>query len=526
MKSRLILFCFILGSQAATAQTSQAESLNSLAAEQPVLSEARGLLMLDYSKLALKQGESFDLIGVHYLHQVNDWLYFGGGINGPILEGNYGGFFTVDTTVHVKKRIIGNWHFDAGLALGGGGGGASIQNIKTLSGSGRYTKKYLGLAYEADGIQYGVNYSKVRLSNSPINDSALNFYVQKPISFSVGSFGDAGRTVTADRSGPPEYDSDISFEVNHLSQINPQGSYRGSIGLISPQFSKFISKDDYWFLAADVGYRGLDWYNQMHGGIGRRISLSPKVKLYGQLGIGTGGWVTDTVKTGPGLLVYPKVKAEYLLNKNLGVSVSAGHLMAPRGSFKNWTVGAAINLHLPAKNTEPSGMNVDDEMTLSGMRINMFDNALLNVSHNKRSINNINMLALQLDYSMSDHFYIPFQLGAATNAYAGYAGYTEMALGLGVQSRYSKADKLQGFAQLMYGLNDLGVNNDHAVGPLLSASIGVNYSLNERLAIYAKLGKTVSVNQYIKSNYDNQFRSSSVGLGITYRFSSPARIAR
>ena len=157
---RLAALCFMFGSQVAAAQTSPPAPADDLATDKSTLSQANGLLMLDYTKLGLKGGGSFDLLGFHYLHQLNDWLYLGVGISGPLVEGDYGGFFTVDTTLHAKKRVFDNWFVDAGLSFGGGGGGASIRNIKELSGSGRYTKTYLGLGYETNGMYFGVNYAK------------------------------------------------------------------------------------------------------------------------------------------------------------------------------------------------------------------------------------------------------------------------------------------------------------------------------------------------------------------------------
>lgn len=67
-------------------------------------------------KLALKGDGSFDLLGVHYLHALNDWPYLGFGINGPLVEGAYGSFFTVDTTLAAQKKLSDNWFVHAGLS--------------------------------------------------------------------------------------------------------------------------------------------------------------------------------------------------------------------------------------------------------------------------------------------------------------------------------------------------------------------------------------------------------------------------
>lgn len=524
---RLAILIAILSSiwcgQSALAQSLPVDQTKAPSVDKSKLEQANGIVSLDYTKLKLNEGGSFDLLGVHYLQQLHDWLYLGLGVDGPLLEGNYGGFFIADVTLHTQKKFLTNWFVDGGISVGGGGGGSSIGRIKALSGSGRYTKKYLGLGYEIDGVQYGLNYSRVSMPGSPVNDSGFNFFIQKPISFWVGSFDDAGKWVTPADFNFREHDSVISFELNNLTQINPKGSYRGHIELVSPQFSQFISKNDYLYFAFDLGFSGLDWYNQIHGGIGRRVAISPDWNLYGQIGIGTGGWVTDTIDTGSGLLIYPKVKAEYLWSKDLGLSLSAGYLTAPKGSSRNITVGAAVNFNLSA--LERGGSNADSGsgLKLTGLRMDLYDKVLTGITYNNIKINNVNMAMVQLDYVVNSNFYIPFQVGAATNSFQGYAGYTEMFVGLGWQSHYTETNKFQGFAQLSIGLNDLGVNRKQDVGPLLNAAIGFNYGLSDRLALFGQLGKSVSIKQYTKSDPDHNFKANTFGLGLTYRFSLPMR---
>ena len=107
------------------------------------LTQANGLLELDYLKLTLTDGGTFDLLGESYLQQLNDWLYWDGGLAAPLVEGNCGGFFAAYAALHTQKNVFGNWFFDAGLAVGAGAGGASVGNIPELSGSGAYLREYL-----------------------------------------------------------------------------------------------------------------------------------------------------------------------------------------------------------------------------------------------------------------------------------------------------------------------------------------------------------------------------------------------
>ena len=517
-RHRLLALCLMLASLPTLAAGSQeAETVDPSA-----LTPAQGMLTLDYRKLTLKGGGSFDLLGVHYLHALNDWLYLGFGINGPLVEGAYGGFFTVDTTLAAQKKLSDNWFVHAGLSYGGGGGGATVRQIKTLSGSGRYLKKQVGLGYEFKGVQYSVNYVSTDIADSPIKSAGLGFQIQKPLSFQAGSLADAGKRVVPGHLSFRDHDSIVSLELGQMTQIKAKGSYRGAIGLVSPQFSQFFSQDHYLYFGFDLGVTGLDWYNQIHGGVGRKIALSPSWNLYAQVGLGSGGWVTDTIDTGAGLLVYPKLKAEYLWDKDTGVSLSAGYLAAPKGSSRNVVVGLALNSRLSGGAVSPD--SADADLRLHGLRIHLYNNELRGLNHNGQNRHKLAMSVLQVDSVINKSLYIPVQIGGATSDFNGYAGYAEMFAGLGWHSASGK--KLQTFAQLMIGLNDLGVNKQEDPGPLLNASIGMNYALNDRLAIYGQIGKTASINPYLRSHHKNNFESTSLGLGLSYRFALPSRTAR
>ena len=522
-KARVAVLCLLALGQVAVADRAFAdETTFGTPVDRPALRQVDGMVMLDYSRLTLTTGGAFDLLGVHYLQRANDWLYFGVGAIAPIAEGNYGGFFAADATLHVQRQIFGNFFFNAGLAVGAGAGGASVAHIRRLSGEGLYSRAYAGIGYTTRHFSFGVNYSRVAILNSPINDSTINFFVQRPLSFAVGSYADAGTSLSAAEFNAPEHDNMLSFQVGNFSQINPTGSYGGDIGVVSTQFSHFMNSNIYTFFGVDIGYSGLQWYNQAHGGVGGRISLSPHVNLYGQIGIGSGGWVTDTIDTGPGLIVYPKVSLEYLWDNGVGATLSAGYLFAPLGTSRNWTVGLGMNYHLSYGRRQTSDTASGMDYTLRGIRLNVFGRRTSSIYYNGRESDPLNLIAVQVDYAFSDHWYAAAQIAAATNSFRGYAGYGEGFFGLGWQSRLYANGRLQGYAQVLYGLNDVGVDAAHEVGALLYPAIGVNYHLNDRVSLYGQLGAATSMGQYL-GTHTNTFENYSIGLGVTYRFSLPTR---
>ena len=116
---------------------------------------------------------------------------------------------------------------------------------------------------------------------------------------------------------------------------------------------------------------------------------------------------------------------------------------------------------------------------------------------------------MQIDTLLNDYLYIPIQGGAAYNAYLGYPGYGEFLAGVGLQSKYDKNNRVQLFTQLMAG------SNVH--GPILKTTIGLNYGLSDRLAVFGMAGRSATWS--IPSN--EKFRADDLGLGVTYRFSVP-----
>ena len=517
-------FCSISMAGAVDAElVRNTQSDETLPAHDGPIDWSSGIVMLDYKSLNLTDGGGFDLFGIHYLHQLNDWLYVGASVNGPMFEGDFGGFFALGATIHAQTEIFDNWTIDGGVSIGAGAGGDSIGGIKELSGTGSYANAYIGVGYSLHNTIIGLNYSYTTVDGSRINDRTFGIFIQSPVSFQVGSYGNSGSGISSENFRYPDRDTIVSFELNQLSQIDPSGAYKGNIGLVSAQFSHFVSKRDYVFFGLDLGYSGLMWYNQVQGGYGRRVSLSDRLNGYVQLGIGSSGWVTDTIDTGSGVVMYPKVKLEHQWENGLGLFASAGYLFAPNGSSRNWTMGVGLSYDLFPADTNFVEYSAGD-FAFNGIRINALYNLAHNVVQNGEEINDLQLLTFQFDYSLGENWYIPLQIGAAMNSYKGYAGYAEALFGIGWQSSFSKDDRFQWFAQSLYGMNDIGISEIHDAGPILNLSMGMNYSLTDTLALHARIGRTISINQYIMDDYDNFFEYNVVGMGLTYRFSIPARV--
>ena len=490
----------------------------------PSLYRGEGLVVLDYQSIPVPQQPSLDLMGFHILNKVAEGLYVGIGAYAPLVKGEYGGFMAFDVGVHVQRRIRGPLFANAGLALGGGGGGKNTAQSIELSGTGGFTKAYAGLGIDFDGFSVGANAARVKFSRSAIDHTQLNLFVQMPFSYTVGSFANFGERLSAADAQAAFADSSantLTLGLDNFKQINPQGSNKSTVNLVDLQFAHYLSSAAYWYASLGVGYHGLPLYNHFIGGVGYRFDVAPRVSLHAQMGLGSGGYAPDKIDTGAGMLVYPKLSADYAITKDLGLALTAGYLFAPNGSSKNYTVGAALNYHLQSQRrgagagavagagTGAAASAARDGAVFRGYRLSLLQQTETSLSVRGLGRSNLNMLSAQLDIMVSDHVYIPLRAGVAYNAYLGYPGYGEMLVGVGLQNRYDRGDRFQFFGQLLGGTNVHGL--------ILKPGIGLNYTLSDQLAIHASTGKTMAT-----SSDNGNFRSTYLGLGLTYRFSVPS----
>ena len=476
------------------------------------LYRSEGLIVLDYQVIPIAQQPSLDLMGFHILNKVADGLYVGVGAYAPLFKGEYGGFMAFDVGATVQRRIAGPLFANAGFAVGGGGGGKSnLQSIE-LSGTGGFYKAHAGLGVDLGAFSVGANASRVKFRQSTIDHTQLNVFVQMPFSYSVGSLASSGQRLGAADAGAAFSESSgntLTLGLDNFRQINPKGSSTSTIRLVDLQFAHYMSSNAYWYASFGVGYRGLPLYNQFIGGLGYRIDVAPRVSLNAQLGVGSGGYGPDKIDTGAGLLVYPKLSAEYAVTRNIGLAFTTGYLFAPNGSSKNVTYGAALNYHLQSQRQSTGADGSSDGAVFRGYRFSLLQQTETGVRVRGLDRANIKMLSAQLDTMVSDHVYIPLRAGVAYDAYLGYPGYGEMLVGVGLQTKYDKGDRFQFFGQLLGGTNVHGL--------IVKPGVGMNYTLSDRLALYASAGKTLAT-----SSDNGNFRSTYVGLGLTYRFSVPS----
>lgn len=473
------------------------------------LRSSKALLRLDYQTIKVPGDQSLDLMGLHLYNEVHEGIYLGGGFYAPMVKGAYGGFVAADIGIHLKQRLAGPLFATAGLTAGAGGGGRSIEHSKRLSGTGGFTRAQLGLAYDFGDVTVGATLSKLKFRQSLIDGKQLGVFMEVPFSYLTGRHADHGRPLSAadDRlAGSQMGENMLTLSLDNYRQIDPQGSNKRTLGLADLQFAHFFAADSYWFAALAMGYRGLPLYNQLLGGVGHRMRLESGLTLYGQLGVGSGGYAPTVIDTGPGLLLYPRLTAEYALSRDLGLALSLGHMSAPKGSSRNTTYGLALVKHLRSGQTSDTA----GPASYRGLRLSLFHQTESRLRYREIERPKLQMIGLQMDLPLSPRWYLPLQASGAYTAYLGYPGYAEILTGLGLQTQAMPGERWQAFGQLMAGAN--------VHGRARKASLGLRYVLDEQLAMNLSLGQTKA-----RSAAGAPFSTNTLALGMDYRFSVPTR---
>ena len=476
------------------------------------LRRAEAMIVLDYQVIRVPDDEPIDLMGFHVHHKVAEWLYLGAGVYAPLFRGEYGGFTAWDVGAHVQQRLTSRLFATAGLFGGGGGGGRDVEQSKVLTGNGGFYKAYLGLGYDFGSFALGANVARMKFNKSTIDGTQANLFLQFPFTYLAGSYSSRGQPLppadarlAAEESG----ESMLTLVLDNFRQIDPEGSNKGTIQVADLQYAHYFARDSYWYFGVGVGYHGMPLYNHVIGGVGQRVRLAPRFSLYGQLGVGSGGYAPEVIDTDSGLLVYPRISAEYMLTKDLGLSLSAGYLAAPKGSSRNQTFGLALTHHLRSGGTRESGREPGSVPTYQAYRVSVFQQTEFDVRYRGVDRGQLQMLGIQADAPVDDRWYLLLQAAVAYSDYLGYPGYGELLAGVGLQSRLDPGERWQAFGQLMAGTNVHGLAG--------KASAGLRYVLDDRLALNLNLGRTEA-----RSSTGGRFSAGSLGLGVDYRFSIPS----
>jgi hypothetical protein len=280
--------------------------------------------------------ESIGIVGLSYRHRIApDWV---GGIGffGSV-SGRRDGFLAWGLS-GAYQREFGPWQTEAGLFVGGGGGGPS------WVGSGLMLRPYAEAAYFWGDVGIGLGVSHVRFPDGQVSSSQVYGALKWR---SSGYFGPAGggRAASGEallaQAMPAEY---AALAGNYRMRDGPPG--KGGVGNAADmRYAGFtwrralsgaaLGGQPYALLAtAGAASGGYDGYAEALAGVGLQwpLAWATGLRLRAEVAAGMAG-AGVAVDTGGGLIAKATAGASWQIASRLSLGVMAGRLES-RGRFK------------------------------------------------------------------------------------------------------------------------------------------------------------------------------------------------
>ena len=326
-------------------------------------SEASGIVVrpaevrITAERLKLPGNEGMGLVGTSYSVDVGGGLSFGPAIFGAI-SGERGGLFTLGAELAWRQRLgNGPLKAEAGLYVGGGGGGSAPVN------DGLMLRPHLDILYDFGPYNVGLSWSRVRFPGSPIDSSQLGLVLSTNTEFSFVPRDRLHLPLTA--IGRPGAGFDRVQGVAGVYQ--PRGDSRrvgggalpDSIGYAGIRAERAFNGIAYWGLEANAAAQGgVTGYAEYLATVGVEQGIGDQTFTLGSrlaLGMGGGGGVD----TGGGLLAKGSVYGAMRLSRDLAATLEAGVTQAPGGNLKAlhasaslmWIFDDAGNVFSPSRTT-------------------------------------------------------------------------------------------------------------------------------------------------------------------------------
>jgi hypothetical protein len=307
-------------------------------------------------RLKLPGDEALGLVGTSYLVDVGQGLSFGPAIFGAA-SGERGGLFTIGAELAWRQRLFGPIRAEAGIYLGGGGGGAVPVR------DGLMLRPHLDLLYDLGPINLGLSWSRVRFPGTAIDSSQVGLVLSTNTAFSYLPRGRMNVPLAA--IGRPGAGFDRLQGV--IGVYQPRGGNNrvgggdlpDSIGYVGVRAERAFNGIAYWGMEANAGTQsGVTGYAEYLATVGVEAGIGDQTFTVGSrlaLGMGGGG----DIDTGGGLLTKASVYGAMRLSRELAATVELGVTNAPQGEFKAvhaaaslmWIFDDAGNVFSPSRTT-------------------------------------------------------------------------------------------------------------------------------------------------------------------------------
>lgn len=448
------------------------------------------------------------LIGIHY-NLLFDNLYAGLGFYGSV-RGRRGGFFTLGVNAGYQINLNERIFLDTGFNFGAGGGAAAPD------GGGAFIKPHFNIGHRFDSFNVTGGYSYVNFFDGGlIKSHQLNVAVQIPLDIDYTSIDNMNKSFRTSDLKNSDWNSNAKkvsgmVHLNNLSVVGRSQTGAGeslngaTIRLAGFELNSYLNDNFFWFFKADGAYSGIPagYMNLFFGG-GYSLNFNKnRTNLQAKFGIGAGGG--GGVDSQGGVFIYPDISIEQHLFSDIYFSVNKGLMMSPNSFFKANTLGFGIKYYTNINGVKD--LNESATSSFKGIEVITKHDVYFKAKRIQRPAQDLHQISLQVNYHLTDLFYLAGQTSFASFGNAG--AYAEGLVGAGIQSSYFMNKSMNIFAQGLAGGAGGGAIST-GQGLIFKPSVGINYLLNNQLALRVAGG-------YVKAR-KGELSSFSANVGLVYR---------
>lgn len=461
-------------------------------------------LRASYEDIKISSNEDMGLLGMSYLFEETNHLYYGFSLYSAI-SGQRGGFFVGGFNLGYKYPLLPNLYLDLGVFGGGGGGGSAPQ------GGGLMVKEYLGGLYQFDNYSFGVNYSNVTFPNGDIKSDQFSFVAD--VKFDT-TFADS--PLNKKELSSYNFSNNKDYLVATYQLYFPKSGTLKTDNTALDQTIKLIGieygmdlKNNFIAYAESAAAMGGDsaGYMEVLGGFGYKQKLfSSNYNVQAKLSLGAAGG--GKVKTNGGGVSKGTIGFNYSSNNHINAGISVGYYHALENNFDANFAKVNLGINTNFLSVSQKGNYTDyDAIDIQKFNLRVSNLTYLysdNITPKKNGLN-IQLIGFKLDYLFSDHLYVS---GQAYGAYKGDAGgYAVGMFGLGYVQPI--VYDFSAFAECAFGAAG-GGSLQSGGGNVVQPSIGLQYALNNKLSLEASLGRVKALNGDMDTN--------TIEAGLVYKF--------
>lgn len=450
------------------------------------------------------------LQGIHYNLKFNNF-YTGLGIYGTV-RGKRGGFFTLGVNAGFQSYITKKLFLDTGIHFGGGGGASAPD------GGGAFILPHVNLGYRFNNFALTTGYSYINFfDGGNIRSHQLNIALQIPLNIDYTIASNAEKLFEVKDLLNTDWNKKsrrMSFMM-HLNNLSVKGNSRNTkneslngttIRLAGFEMNSYFNDNWFFFLKLDGAYSGIRaGYMDVFLGGGYHIPFNKnRTNILTKFGLGAGGG--GSVDSQGGILAYGDISIEQHISNNMYLSVNKGILTSPNSFFTSSTFGVGLKYYSNingVKDLEP-----DTKVKFKKIEAIVKQDVYLNAERMIEPTENLHQISLQLNYHLTNNFYLAGQTAFANFGNAG--AYAEGIVGVGIQTNYFLNNKVNLFLQALAG-GAGGGDISTGEGLIVKPSIGMNYNISSGFAFRGALG-------YVKAR-GGALSSPMINIGVSYRLS-------